>query len=115
MTVTGTGCEQVCCDSCPEPVTVSITGERRASRYRPGGSRNENFPERRHLDQDRRAPSLAKDHRAGNRPASGLLAARAQRAARQEQQAGDLTRRAGWLAGHVTGAGARPRWPPRTR
>src|SRR5579859_4968218 len=33
------------CSSCPEPVTVMMADERQTTRYRPGGSQTENFPE----------------------------------------------------------------------
>ena len=45
LTVTDNGCEQVCSRSLPESVTVSTSGERPATRYRPGGSDAENLPD----------------------------------------------------------------------
>jgi len=45
LTVTDNGCEQVCSRYLPESVTVSMSGERPATWYRPGGSQAENFPD----------------------------------------------------------------------
>jgi hypothetical protein len=45
LTVTDDGCEQVCSRCLPESVTVSMSGERPATWYRPGGSQAENFPD----------------------------------------------------------------------
>src|SRR5580700_5404071 len=45
LTVTDNGCEQVCSRYLPESVTVSMSGERPATWYRPGGSQTENFPD----------------------------------------------------------------------
>jgi hypothetical protein len=43
VTVTDNGCEQVCSTSRPELVTVSMSGERPATWYRPGFSHTESF------------------------------------------------------------------------
>jgi hypothetical protein len=45
LTVTDNGCEQVCSRYLPESVTVSMSGERPGTWYRPGGSQAENFPD----------------------------------------------------------------------
>src|ERR1700732_5472335 len=45
LTVTDDRSPQVCSRYLPDPVTVSMSGERPATWYRPGGSQAENFPD----------------------------------------------------------------------
>ncbi len=60
LTVTDDGCEQVCSRSLPAPVTVSTSGERPATWYRPTGSQAENVPDARTPTSTGRCPAAVK-------------------------------------------------------